>query len=462
MRRSTKVALTFALTIILLGVLSYFYINNKLNSVYFYEGIYVDGIELSGYSRDEAINLLKDKKQKEIEAKKMKILSDRNKEFEFTLSLKDLGYDYNYGKAVEEAHNVGREGNFIERYRFIRNLLKDPLNIELVYYYDPNSIDKYVDEISKTLYEESKDATLKFDGTRFHITDEVVGYEVNKGKLKSMIESNIDQLNDIYVPYDEIKPKTTAKLYNKVNGLLAHFSTSFKSSASGRINNIRLSANSFKGLIVLPGEVVSYNETTGPRSSKNGYEDAPVIVNGELTPGIGGGVCQTSTTLYNALLLADLEILERHPHSIPPAYVPKGTDAAVAGTYYDLVFKNNFDFPIYIDTKIIDKTVHFYIYGDAANRDYKIKIGTKLLETIPYKTIEKLKPNLEPGTKELIQEGRNGYKVSTYKYKIVNGNIVETVKISSDYYKEKDYIYEVGPEKEETQAIDQNLSGNGE
>lgn len=462
MRRSTKVALTFALTIILLGALSYFYINNKLNSGYFYEGIYVDGIELSGYSRDEAINLLKDKKQKEIEAKKMKILSDRNKEFEFTLSLKDLGYDYNYEKAVEEAHNVGREGNFIERYRFIRNLLKDPLNIELVYYYDPNSIDKYVDEISETLYEEPKDATLKFDGTKFHITDEVVGYEVNKGKLKSMIESNIDQLNDIYVPYDEIKPKTTAKLYNKVNGLLAHFSTSFKSSASGRINNIRLSANSFKGLIVLPGEVVSYNETTGPRSSKNGYEDAPVIVNGELTPGIGGGVCQTSTTLYNALLLADLEILERHPHSIPPAYVPKGTDAAVAGTYYDLVFKNNFDFPIYIDTKIIDKTVHFYIYGDAANRDYKIKIGTKLLETIPYKTVEKLNPNLEPGTKELIQEGRNGYKVSTYKYKIVNGNIVETVKISSDYYKEKDYIYEVGPEKEETQAIDQNLSGNGE
>jgi len=460
MRKSIKLALTFTLLIILIGVILYFYIDNKLNSAYFYEGIFVDGIELSDYSREEAVELLEGKKQKEIESKKMTILSERNKEFEYILPLKDLGYDFNYEKAIDEAHSTGREGSFVERLKFIKNLKKDPVNIELMYYYDPNLIDKHIDEISKTLYEEPKDATLKFDRTKFHVTDEVIGYEVNKALLKSMIESNIDQLNDIYVPYDEIEPKTTAKLYNKVNGLLAHFSTSFKSSASGRINNIILSANSFKGKIVLPGEVVSYNKTTGPRNSKNGYEDAPVIVNGELTPGIGGGVCQTSTTLYNALLLADLEILERHPHSIPPAYVPKGTDAAVAGTYYDLVFKNNFDFPIYIDTKIINKTVHFYIYGDAANRDYKIKIGTKLLETIPYKTVEKLNTDLEPGTRNLVQEGRNGYKVATYKYKIVNGNVIETIKISSDYYKEKDYIYEVGPEKEDPEEIpttDQNF-----
>jgi len=454
MKRSMKLALTFTLSIILIALIFYFYIDNKLNSGYFYEGVNVDGIELSGYTKEEAVELLEGKKQKEIESKKMTILSERNNEFEYILPLKDLGYDYNYEKAVHEAHNVGREGSFIDRLKFINNLTNVPINIELMYYYDPNLIDKHIDEISKMLYEEPKNASLKFDGENFHITDEVIGYEVNKAKLKSMIESNIGQLDNIYVPYEKLEPEITKKLYNKVNGLLAHFSTSFKSSASGRINNIILSANSFKGKIVLPGEVVSYNETTGPRSSKNGYEDAPVIVNGELTPGIGGGVCQTSTTLYNTLLLADLEILERHPHSIPPAYVPKGTDAAVAGTYYDLVFKNNFDFPIYIDTKIIDKTVHFYIYGDAANRNYEIKIGTELIETIPYKTVEKLNDNLEPGTRNLLQEGRNGYKVATYKYKIVNGKVIEKIKISSDYYKEKDYIYEVGPEKEDPQEVE--------
>ncbi|MDG2764784.1 VanW family protein, partial [Vibrio parahaemolyticus] len=200
----------------------------------------------------------------------------------------------------------------------------------------------------------------------------------------TIIENNIPNLEDIYVPYIEIKPNVSKELYMRINGLLAHFSTSFETSENGRINNVVLSANSFKGMIVLPGEVVSYNNTTGPRSPQNGYKDAPVIINGELTPGIGGGVCQTSTTLYNALLLADLEILERHPHSIPPAYVPKGTDAAVAGTYYDLVFRNNYDFPIYIDTKIIGKTVHFYIYGDVKSRDYEIKIATEILESKPY------------------------------------------------------------------------------
>src|SRR5690554_6353697 len=129
-------------------------------------------------------------------------------------------------------------------------------------------------------------------------------------------------------------------------------------------------------MLLIPGWDVSYDRTTGPRQASAGYREAPVIENGELVPGMGRGVCQTSRTLHHALLPADMSILERRPHSIPPAYVPRGTDAAVATGYLDLVFRNDFDYPVLIDTKVKGTRVYFYIYGDQKNRDYSVRIST--------------------------------------------------------------------------------------
>ncbi len=123
----------------------------------------------------------------------------------------------------------------------------------------------------------------------------------------------------------------------------------------------------------------------------------------------------------------------------------KGLDAVVAGNYLDLKFRNDFDYPIYISSWVENKTVHFQIYGDKKNMDYTIQMEPKITTVIPLKVKEILKNDLKPGTRELAQQGRNGYKVTTYKHKIKNGKVVETLKVSSDYYKERDTIYHIGP-----------------
>ena len=198
--------------------------------------------------------------------------------------------------------------------------------------------------------------------------------------------------------------------------------------------------------MILPGEEFSYNKATGPRTAESGYREANVIIGGELTPDIGGGVCQTSTTLYNALLLADLTILERHNHSIPVGYVPIGQDAAVAYGYLDLKFKNPFDFPIFLHTKLTGDRLYVYIYGDKNVKDYTVKITSQIVETIQPKTEIIFDSSMEPGENILIQKGRTGYKVVTYKSIIKDGKVVSKEQITRDHYRKKDYIYKAGQE----------------
>lgn len=196
----------------------------------------------------------------------------------------------------------------------------------------------------------------------------------------------------------------------------------------------------------MPGESMSFNETTGPRAKKFGYKEASVIIAGEYTPDVGGGVCQTSTTLYNALLLADVTILERSPHSIPAKYVKFGQDAAVAFGFLDLKFRNDFDYPIYFDSKIVGDRIYFYVYGDRQSKDYTVKIDSEIVETIHAKEETVLDKTLEPGSKVLVQEGRTGYKVNTYKSIIKNGKTVSRDLISKDFYRPRNFIYRIGEE----------------
>lgn len=143
-----------------------------------------------------------------------------------------------------------------------------------------------------------------------------------------------------------VPPRVTKADLTALTTELAHFSTGFRTGERDRAHNIRLAASAIDGVILLPGDVFSYNRVVGRRTRDRGYRMAPQIVDGELVPGVGGGVCQVSTTLYNAVLLADLEIVERRHHQIPVRYVPSGRDATVADGYLDLRFRNRLGRPV--------------------------------------------------------------------------------------------------------------------
>jgi len=422
----------------------YQYLDNYINKEVFYPGIIIDEIEMSGLTLEEGIQKLNQSKEDDI-SKRIEVSTKDFYAEKYYVYYKDLGFDYNIEEVAREAFSVGRDGTVLERYKKVKELESTSMNFSTSSSYDLSAAKTLFNEIAEDINIESIDSTFDFNEGNIVVTKSVDGRSVDVDKLFKLLEEGFPGIENIEIPVKYSPAEVTDEYYSKINGVIGEFSTSFRGSAPGRIHNIKLSASSFKGMLLMPGDEVSYNETTGPRQAQLGYQEAPVILNGEITPGMGGGVCQTSTTLYNAILLAGLEIVERHPHSLPPAYVPKGTDGAVATGYLDLKFKNSFDYPIYIDSSVIGDKVYFQIYGDLKTRDYSIKIDTQLVDTIPYKVKETLDESLTPGSRVLVQEGRTGYKVNTFKSIIKDGVVLSREKISNDYYRERDYIYKVGP-----------------
>ena len=429
---------------VLLGV-GFYGIFSALNRDTIYEGVKINSYDISNMTREEALRLLNESLEREISDKQMKL---NYKEFTYDVSIKELGYHYCYEKALDEAYDIGREGNVFNRIKTIMDTRKYGKTVELESVYDVSLINDLALKISDDINLESKEAQLNFNGGKISVTEDVVGRSVDIELLKRLIEENITILKNIEIPVKEIQPVMTKEQLSRINSVIGEFSTSYSTSSSDRKENIRVSARALDGKIVLPGETFSFNGTTGPRTRDKGYKEANIIIGGEFIPGVGGGVCQMSTTLYNALVRADLTIVQRSPHSIPSTYVPYGQDAAVSYGHLDLKFRNDFDFPIYIHTRTNNDKVFVYIYGDVNTKNYTVKLDSEIVETINPKE-EIIEDNsLNPGEKIVEQTGRTGYKVKTYKSIIKNGKVVERNLLNSDFYKPRNYIYKVGPQIE--------------
>lgn len=442
MKKSMIVLIAIA-TIILaiaLGAGVYIY-RNILNIDTIYKGIKIDGYDVSNKTMEQALEYIKEKKETEVKDKSMNLVYEQKV---YKINLDQIGFSYDYDKAVKTGFKLGRQGNFINRLKVIGKI-KNGVEVPLESSYEYEKIEIITKNISQEINRDPVDAILNFNKGKITVSDEVIGRRLLKDDLASKIEENILFLKDIEIPVESIQPRLTKAFLSRINGVIGEFSTSFKGSSKGRIENIKLSANAISNKLILPGEELSYNGLTGPRSSQSGYQEANVIIGGELTPGLGGGVCQTSTTMYNALLLSDITILERHPHSIPANYVPYGQDAAVAYGYLDLKFRNDFDFPIYTYAKVLGDNIYIYIYGDTKSKDYMVKIKPEIVEKIYAKTEEIYDENLAPGAKLDVQKGRTGYKVNTYKSIIKNGKVISKKQITTDHYRKKDYIYKIGP-----------------
>lgn len=441
-----KKILLIVLPIILIsGILlggSYFVNNRYVNTEAFYEGVSIDNISLDGLTKEEALDFVKAEKETKISDKGIDLVYD---DFSHRINLDDIGYTYNYEEVVDEAYEIGRDGGFFSRIRTIWNLRDNPIDLNLSYSYNKESIDKIADSIDEELLVEPVDANISISNDNIDITDDVTGVKLVKDELIDLIVENIETLENVEIPVEFTEANITADYLGQINGVIGSYTTSFAGSSEGRKFNIKHSTEPFDNMIIMPGEEISFNDTTGPRSTSNGYRQAPVIVNGQLQPGVGGGVCQTSTTLYNTLLLADVTVTQRSPHSIAQAYVPKGQDGAVADGYLDLKFKNDYEFPIYIKSHVSGNNVEFLVYGDTTVKDYTIRIEPELVATVPYETIEEVDNSLAPGSRELVQEGRTGYRVRTYRSIIKDEAVIEREEISFDYYPKRDFIYKVGP-----------------
>ncbi|MGE4214900.1 MAG: VanW family protein [Anaerotignaceae bacterium] len=402
-----------------------------------YDGITINGQPVGGLSIDSAISELQESLNKPILSNEILI---SHGEVQKTIKFAEIDAQYDVEDAAFTAYQIARNGDIENRYSVYQELEKNGMDINTNFVYDDAKLDKILEEINKDVTIEAQDSQLKRENGNFAITDEVVGYTMNVAKTKADVVDLLEEAKGgkVNVTGDVTEPKIKKEDNEKSTSLLGTFYTKYTGSESlGRNINLRVGCEHITGTVVKPGDVFSMNETLGDQTYENGYRNAAVIVNGKLEDGLAGGVCQISTTLYNAVVKAELDVVERRNHSLAVAYVPLGQDAAIAGNYTDFKFKNSTDYPIYVEAYIANGKLVTNVYGyEEHDSGRTVELEHVYIGSIP-KPAEKVTedPNLPLGERVVTYTGKVGHKVSTYKKIYENGTLLSSEWFSDSTYK---------------------------
>lgn len=293
----------------------------------------------------------------------------------------------------------------------------------------PNKID--LEQIHSEIYKEVQDAYLTRDPITIH--PEVEGIDFDIEEAKKILEETKEKYE---IPLKITKPSvTTIDLGSEAfPNKLSTYTTRYDGGDENRSTNLEIACEKINDKIILPGETFSYNKTLGARTTAAGYKTAKVYENGAVVDGIGGGICQISSTLYNAVLKANLEIVERRNHQFITSYVPEGRDATVAYGVTDFKFKNSRKYAIKIKATASNGVAKIDIYGIKEDTEYQITFDTKTISTIPFTTKYTDNITLPVGTEEIKQKGANGSVTETYIIKSLNGQVVSNTLLSKDTY----------------------------
>jgi vancomycin resistance protein YoaR len=448
--------------IIILGVLimlgtvtftSYSYVKVKQWNSLILPTVKIEDEDLTGMTKDEAQKIITDKYSSQVLKKKINIIT---KEKKYTLDYSTLDAKYNINEAIEQAINYGKDMNMFQKYKTIKNpIVKE---IKLTFKYNDKIVDQMLEEIAKDTNKEPKNATISMVSSgRFSVTNDVIGKQLETDKLKNDIKSKIngtlsDEIINIEAPVKEIKPEVSAASLNAIDTRISSFTTNFASSAEGRATNIGLSTKSINGTLLMPGDVFSFNGVVGERTAERGYQSAGIIVGDKLEQGLGGGICQVSSTLYNAMLRTGLVSVERIHHTFPSSYVPIGQDATVDYGNLDYKFKNTFKYPVYIEGFISNRNLYFNIYSNSTLNERTYEIVNEILEVTQPKTETIEDPTKYEGEKEIVKTAYTGYKVKVTRKTYENGNLIDTKIINNDTYNVINGIVKIGTKKKSSLA----------
>ncbi len=400
------------------------------------------------------------------------VLSAASAQNDIVFCYNDRVFNYNFNKNKKahprfdlnyEINKYNRFGTAEER----KNLLKKMLNLGFdeyvaLDYIFPN-INKFVEKIEKNVYLAPQNAKIRINSATeqvFFITPELVGQKLNKPKLYKNIITNF--LNDkeliFNLPITKLTPQILKQNFLTSTNLRADFSTDIATSSADRKHNIKNALNSLNKLEILPGEVFSFNKTVGRRTKENGYRQAKIIVNDQFVDGVGGGVCQVSTTLYNSALLAGLNIVEANKHSKQVGYVKYGFDAMVNFGSSDLKFKNNTNEKLTIITNYSANKIRIRIFGAAPDAEYKLTNEIVSLtepgEDVVYDTNGEYKDKVIYEDESFyLKKGVRGMEVKSYREKYVNGKLVKKTLLRTDKYKMQNAVKVFGTKKRKAESF---------
>jgi len=423
----------------------YFQVNAKTNDKQISEGIYIESVYIGGMTQEEAEVALADYIA-ELNEKKFTFTAG-DKQLSFTAA--DLGVAVTNEDVVKEAMSVGKTGSLLKRYKDLTDLEHGDLVLELDVSVDTELVTTLLNDNVNKLDTKAVNNGLIRENDEFVYVPGTTGIAVNVGPSVALIDEYIsDEWNRedamIELSAEITAPKGSEEELAQIKDVLGASNTIFRTSVASRITNINVATDRINGTVLYPGDVFSVNETILYRNAENGYEKAGSYEGGQTVQSYGGGVCQVSTTLYNAVILAELEIVERQNHSMTVAYVPLAMDAAIAGDYLDFKFKNNQEYPIYIEGYTKGKDLYFNIYGvetRPANRT--IEFETVVLSSedpgTKFTAVE-----LPVGTVTQTQSKHIGYKTQLWKIVKEDGVEVSREKFNTSNYKSSPKILAIG------------------
>ena len=424
-----------------------------LNVDVIYNNIYVDNVLIGGLTKEEAKQKLMLDLEAPFEKQTVTIRVDED-DYEFTYG--QFGIKYDIDSAVEEAYNLARTGSLKERYDEFTDIQLSGKFLTASHNFDDESVVQNVKAQLETIKDKVYKAAIepkvvRKDG-KFVTTDGVLGRELD---IDATTEQIIDVLSrkteEVIIPRTKVlQPSHKTEELSAINDVLGTYYTKYSGGGSGRITNMKVAASKINGTVLFPGEVFSTNACFGEMTAANGYKPAPTIVSGKLVDDLGGGVCQVSSTLYNAILYAELDVVERQNHSLKVGYLDYGFDATLAGDYIDLKFKNSSNYPIYLESYLTSNQVIVYIYGkEERSSGRTLEFKNQHISTVDAPEDKVVySDELPDGEKKYTVKALKGYKYKLYKYVYENGNLLEKVEVNNSYYKPRAAEVTVGTKKE--------------
>ena len=340
-----------------------------------YSGVNINFVDLTGKTYEEAKTIINDKFVSKIGDKKINIkVGDKNLEYTYS----EVGAEYNVEKALEEALSFGKDKNLYEKNSLIKNKKSESHNIDMEFAFNEEKVLTLENDIKSKVNIAPSDAKININRGVISLTNEVMGYKLDDNvlasKVREELNGDLDKDTNITFELNEHHPNIKVEHLSKIKPQpLSTFTTSYTTSDYNRSFNVEYVTKLINGMVLMPGEEFSYSDIS--QKGKGKYKMATAYVNNKPVPSEGGGICQVSTTLYRAMMRANVKSTERHNHSLPVGYAPLGLDATVAWGYLDYKFKNPYDFPIYIEGINHNKTVTFNVYGDPLalnNKTYDI------------------------------------------------------------------------------------------
>ncbi len=402
-------------------------------------GIYVEEVDISGMTQSEA--------SKAIEAYvaafgDAQITLHAPEQGEITASAADLGLTWGNREILEEAANFGRDGDVLQCYKELRDLEYKNKVYRVSFDFDKSKIRKLIEENADQYDQEAVNASLKKTEDGFEVTEGQTGRVVDRdGTTESVYAYLTDEWEggacDLDMQVETQEPQNSAEDLEKVKDILGTFTTSYSTSGGARSANVENGCRLLSGITLYPGDEISTLETITPFSEENGYYMAASYLNGQVVDSLGGGICQVSTTLYNAVLQAELEVTERYNHSMIVTYVDPSADAAIAeSSGKDFKFKNNLDYPVYIDGYTTpEKEITFTIYGlETRDSGREVIYESEVLErTVPDTEVIYTDASMPVGYCS-VQSAHVGYKARLWKVVKENGEEVSREQVNSSSY----------------------------